>query len=86
MPIYEFRCTQCGNIEEFLLNALEYLVDPSGILETRGKDYTLRLLDKKKVDEEKTFWQVVNIVLPILLVILAVTAYQGWRKRKYGRA
>jgi ABC-2 type transport system permease protein len=71
---------------EFLLNALEYLVDPSGILETRGKDYTLRLLDKKKVDEEKTFWQVVNIVLPILLVILAVTAYQGWRKRKYGRA
>jgi len=71
---------------EFLLNAIEYLVDPSGILETRGKDYTLRLLDKKKVEEEKTFWQFVNIVLPILLVVLAVMAYQAWRKRKYGRA
>jgi len=70
---------------EFLLNALEYLTDPSGILETRGKDYQLRLLDKKKVDEDRAFWQVVNILLPILAVILAVMAYQVWRKRKYGR-
>ncbi len=70
---------------EFLLNAVEYLVDPSGILETRGKDYTLRLLDKKKVEEEKAFWQLINIGLPILLVILSVMAYQAWRKRKYGR-
>lgn len=69
---------------EFLLNTLEYLTDPSGILETRGKDYQLRLLDKKKVDEGRAFWQVVNILLPILAVILAVMAYQAWRKRKYG--
>jgi hypothetical protein len=69
---------------EFLLNALEYLTDPSGILEARGKDYQLRLLDKKKVEEDRAFWQVVNILLPILVVILAVMAYQAWRKRKYG--
>ena len=57
---------------EFLLNTIEYLVDNSGILETRGKDYTLRLLDNKKVEEDKTFWQIVNIAGPILLIILLI--------------
>jgi gliding-associated putative ABC transporter substrate-binding component GldG len=71
---------------EFLLNTLEYLVDNSGILETRGKDYTLRLLDNKKVEEDKSFWQMVNIAGPILLIILLIAAYQFYRKKKYSRA
>jgi ABC-2 type transport system permease protein len=71
---------------EFLLNTLEYLVDNSGILETRGKDYTLRLLDNKKVEEDKTFWQMVNIAGPILLIILLIALYQFYRKKKYSRA
>ncbi len=71
---------------EFLLNTLEYLVDNSGILETRGKDYTLRLLDNKKVEEDKTFWQIVNIAGPILLIILLIAVYQLYRKKKYSRA
>jgi gliding-associated putative ABC transporter substrate-binding component GldG len=71
---------------EFLLNTLEYLVDNSGILETRGKDYTLRLLDNKKVEEDKTFWQLVNIAGPILLIIMLIAVYQFYRKKKYSRA
>jgi gliding-associated putative ABC transporter substrate-binding component GldG len=70
---------------EFILNTLEYLVDRSGILETRGKDYTLRLLDQKKVENEKGFWQILNIVVPILLMIFAVALYQFFRKKKYAR-
>jgi gliding-associated putative ABC transporter substrate-binding component GldG len=71
---------------EFLLNTVEYLVDNSGILETRGKDYTLRLLDNKKVEEDKSFWQIVNIAGPILLIILLIAAFQLYRKKKYSRA
>ena len=71
---------------EFILNTLEYLVDNSGILETRGKDYTLRLLDKKKIEENKTFWQAVNIAGPILLIILLIAAYQLYRKKKFSQA
>ena len=71
---------------EFLLNTIEYLVDNSGILETRGKDYTLRLLDNKKVEEDKTFWQMVNLAGPILLIILLIAAYQFYRKKRYSRA
>ncbi len=69
--------------KDFYTNTLEYLVNPSGILETRAKDYTLRLLDPVKVSEEKTTWQFLNIILPLLLVIVAGFIYQYIRKRKY---
>jgi ABC-2 type transport system permease protein len=68
---------------EFVMNCLEYLVDNSGILETRSKDITLRLLDKKKLEAGKTSWQLINIAGPLLLVILFGGLYQFVRKRKY---
>lgn len=71
--------------KEFLFNCISYLTDNSGILETRGKDYTLRLFDKKKVDAEKSTWQLLNIALPVLFIILFGIVYQVVRKRKYQR-
>jgi len=69
--------------KDFYTNSLEYLVNPSNILETRSKEYTLRLLDLKKVQEQKTTWQLINIALPILLVIIFGFVYQQLRKRKF---
>lgn len=69
---------------EFLLNALEYLTDKSGILETRSKDYTLRLLDKSKYEDQKSKWQLLNIGLPVLIVMLFIALYQYLRKKRYG--
>jgi len=68
---------------DFLQNSLDYLINASGLSEAKAKDYTLRLLDKKKVDAEKTKWQGINIVVPVLLVILFALLYQFLRKRKY---
>ncbi|KIC95257.1 gliding motility-associated ABC transporter substrate-binding protein GldG [Flavihumibacter solisilvae] len=68
---------------DFIQNCVEYLVDETGILETRGKDFTLRLLDRKKLDEKKSYWQVVNIVLPIILILLFGLVYQWMKKRRY---
>ena len=68
---------------DFILNCLEYLVNDVGIMETRNKDFVLRVLDTKKVSEQKLIWQVINIVIPILLVILAGVVYQIIRKTKY---
>ncbi len=70
---------------DFVQNSVEYLVDESGILETRSKDYTLRLLDRKKLDEGKTRWQLINILLPVLAVLLFGWLYQVYRKQKYQR-
>lgn len=67
----------------FLQNALEYLINPSGIIETRNKDISLRLLNSTKVEEQRIQWQIINIALPILLVILSGFVYQQLRKKKY---
>jgi ABC-2 type transport system permease protein len=69
--------------EDFIENCLEYLTSPSGILETRSKDFTLRLLDPAKVETDRPFWQFINIGLPILLVIAGGYLYQFLRKRRY---
>lgn len=69
--------------QDFFQNCVEYLTDPAGILESRAKDFTLRLLDAKKVENDRSLWQMINIGAPILLVILFGVFYQAIRKRKY---
>ena len=66
---------------EFFLNCVDYLTSTSGIFESRNKDFTLRLLDKKKVADGKINWQLINIVSPVVAVILFGFVYQ-WRRRK----
>jgi len=70
---------------DFLQNCLDYLINSSGLAEAKAKDYTLRLLDKKRVDGERTNWQLINIAIPVVLVILFALLYQFVRKRKYTR-
>ncbi|MBK5271009.1 MAG: Gldg family protein, partial [Bacteroidia bacterium] len=68
---------------EFLLSCIEYLINKPGIIQTRNKDIILRLLDTKKITDQKSTWQLINIVVPVLLVILFGFIYQQIRKRKY---
>ena len=70
---------------DFILNCLEYLVNDAGIMETRNKDFVLRVLDTKKVTAQKMMWQLINIVVPILLVIAFGFIYQQIRRSKYSR-
>lgn len=70
---------------EFLLNSLEYMLDPSGIMETRAKDFTLRLLDPTLVEEQKSTWQLVAFLAPILVIVLLGSLFQYWRKRTFNR-
>ena len=68
---------------EFLLNCVDYLVSNNSIFETRNKEFTLRLLDKKRVEAERTECQFINIGAPIALLILIGLLLQWLRKRKY---
>jgi len=68
---------------EFLLNCVDYLVGNDGIFQTRNKEFTLRLLDKRKVEEQKTMWQLINIVLPICIILFIGLFVQWNRKMKY---
>jgi len=80
---FNFYTNYTFSNKEFFTNCLEYLVNPSAVLETRAKDFTLRLLDLKKVKEQKTTWQFINIALPVLFIILFGFIYQQFRRKKY---
>ena len=69
---------------EFFLNCVDYLTGTSGIFESRNKDFTLRLLDKKKVADEKSSWQFINIVIPVAVVIIFGIIFIQTRKRLFG--
>lgn len=69
---------------EFFLNCIDYLTSTSNIFESRNKDFTLRLLDKKKVANQKINWQLINIVIPIAVIILFGLIYQWKRKNNFG--
>jgi len=82
MGVNKYTKIQYAN-REFLQNCLEYLANKNNILDSRAKDYTLRLLDLKRIEKERTTWQLINIAVPVLLVFLFAVIYQWWRKRKY---
>jgi ABC-2 type transport system permease protein len=69
--------------KDFILNCIQYLTDTSGILETRNKEVKLRLLNKVRVENEKIKWQVINIILPIVIVILFGIGFNYYRRKKY---
>ncbi|MEO6916643.1 MAG: gliding motility-associated ABC transporter substrate-binding protein GldG [Chitinophagaceae bacterium] len=69
--------------KDFMMNSIEYLTDKSGILQTRSKDFTLRLLDKTKVEDQRSFWQVITIVVPVVLIIVFGSIYQYIQRRRF---
>ncbi len=72
--------------KDFLLNAVEYMLDEQGVIEARSKEVKLRLLDEQRLQSEKTIWQVVNIVLPLLLVGIFAFIFNYLRKKKYSKS
>jgi ABC-2 type transport system permease protein len=69
--------------KKFLLNAIDYLLDDSGLIEVRSKEITLRLLDRNRIREEKSYWQILNMLLPIGLIVIFGLANSYIRKKKY---
>ncbi|MEO8794828.1 MAG: gliding motility-associated ABC transporter substrate-binding protein GldG [Daejeonella sp.] len=75
---------QYGN-KNFLLNVADYLTDDSGIIELRNKEVKMRLLDRARIKSEKTFWQVINLVVPLIMLIVFGIFQHYYRRRKYAR-
>jgi ABC-2 type transport system permease protein len=72
--------------KSFMLNALEYLFDESGVISARNREVKLRLLDGTRAREEKTFWQALNVGLPLLILGLFGLGYNYLRRRRYARS
>lgn len=79
----KFEKTAYNGNKEFFLNAMEYLTNKENILEARSKQYKIRLLNQVKIDEERSFWQILNLGLPLLLIVLFGFLNTYWRKKRY---
>ena len=73
-----------GN-KEFLLNSVNYLLDDDGLINIRSKEIKVAFLDYAKVGKEKTKWQIINIILPLLFLGLFGFIFNFLRKRKYAK-
>ncbi|MFP4846283.1 gliding motility-associated ABC transporter substrate-binding protein GldG [Winogradskyella sp. PE311] len=71
-----------GN-KEFLLNTVNYLLDDTGLINIRAKEINIAYLDSEKIKGTKVKWQLINLVLPLLLLGLFGFSFNYIRKRKY---
>lgn len=69
----------------FLQNAVNYMVYPQGIIASKNKEFEIRPLNKVKIKQQRVMWQVINVVLPVLLVIIIGWFKQYLRKKKYAK-
>lgn len=75
---------QYGN-KEFILNCVNYLLSDNDLIESRSKEFKIRLLDTKRVDKERFKWQVLNTALPIFSILALGLLLFGIRKRKFAK-
>ena len=80
---YDRNSQQTYGNKDFILNAVNYLCDDAGLMELRSRVFKIRLLDKVKVKEGKTTWQLVNVVIPLALISLFGAGYVYVRRRRY---
>ncbi len=78
------QVTYDGNFE-FIKNAIDYMVDDINVMEARNKDVKLRLLNRGKVIKEKTKWQMINMLLPLVLLGLFGLCFTLIRRRRYAK-
>ncbi|MFM7672609.1 MAG: gliding motility-associated ABC transporter substrate-binding protein GldG [Bacteroidota bacterium] len=69
---------------DFLKMAIEQLVGDPAIMATRNKEIVLRLLDSTRVESNRSFWQSLNLILPLALLAVFGMVFQWLRKKRYG--
>ncbi|MFT4679384.1 MAG: ABC-2 type transport system permease protein [Flavobacteriales bacterium] len=76
-----------GNVvydnREFLLNAVNYLLDDKALISMRSRSIILRKLNEEKILQERSRWQVINVALPLFLLIVFGVLQFTIRKKKY---
>lgn len=71
-----------GN-KDFINNAVSYLVDGEGLLSVKSREVKIRLLDARKIQSQSTVWQVINVVVPSVVIMILGAVLALTRKKKY---
>ncbi|MFZ5971951.1 MAG: gliding motility-associated ABC transporter substrate-binding protein GldG [Bacteroidota bacterium] len=71
--------------QDVVLNMVSYLADDGGLINTRSKEVKIRPLDRQKIREGKVYWQMLNIGLPLVALVVFGLVRAWYRRRKYAR-
>lgn len=82
---YDSKLNQFFGNKEFLVNAANYLLDDNGLINIRSKEIAVAFLNSEKITEEKTKWQLLNILLPLVLLGIFGFGFNYLRKKKYAK-
>jgi gliding-associated putative ABC transporter substrate-binding component GldG len=69
--------------QDFLTNTIEYMLDRVGLSQARAKTLKLRLLDQPRIQTERLYWQVLNVALPLILLIIFGFLFNAFRKYRF---
>lgn len=82
LGIDKFTGQHFGN-KEFLLNCINYLLDDSGLIQVRSKTINIKTLNREKSYQERYYYQILNVILPIIILGIFSILFIYIRKRKY---
>ncbi|WP_100629182.1 gliding motility-associated ABC transporter substrate-binding protein GldG [Algoriphagus formosus] len=68
-----------------LRNLAQYLDNPEGIIASRTRSFQIRPLNRVKISQEKTKWQLINVGMPVVFLLLFGGAVAAIRRKKYSR-
>lgn len=65
----------------FLLNAVNYLMDDQGLINLRTKKLKVAFLNKQKAYLEATKWKIINVLFPLLILFVLALIANYFRKK-----
>ena len=80
---YDHYMQQNFGNKNLLLNIADYMTDDSDLIALRTKEIKLRLLDRVRIRTEKLYWQLLNNLAPLALLLIFAIFQHYVRKRKY---
>lgn len=80
---YDRYSNQTFGNKDFIVNAINYLTDKTGLINLRTTSFKIRLLDKAKINSNRFKYQVINLIIPVIIIILIGLMIHFIRKRKY---
>lgn len=79
---YDVNMRYLFSNKEFIMNAVDYL-SGADIIQARAKEVKMRPLNKEMIYESRLKWQIINLVVPVVLLILFGIVRYFLRKKKY---
>ena len=78
-----FSKTQYNGNKDFIINSMNYLLGNEDLISINSKQYTIRLLDRNKIIDDKLKWQLINFLLPLSIITILYFSLTIIRKKKF---